>query len=121
MNHRITFAPNNAQATYFAQACGVARFAYNWALVKWQRQYIEGGEPREAELRKQLNAIREEQFPWVEDFTKSAPQQAIKNLGSAFDRFFKKQGGSPEFKKKGVHDGEREVVSRRSQHGILRI
>jgi putative transposase len=31
--------PNHAQATYFARAAGTARFAYNWALRKWQRQY----------------------------------------------------------------------------------
>jgi putative transposase len=37
--HRIALDPNNAQATYFARACGVARFAYNWALAEWQRQY----------------------------------------------------------------------------------
>ena len=37
--HRIALDPNNAQATYFAGACGVARFAYNWALVEWKRQY----------------------------------------------------------------------------------
>jgi len=35
---------------------------------------------------------------------KSAPQQAIKNCGAAFQRFFKKQGRYPKFKKKGVRD-----------------
>ncbi|GAB6068863.1 hypothetical protein JCM13664_21840 [Methylothermus subterraneus] len=37
--HKIALDPNNAQATYFVRACGVARFAYNWALVEWGRQY----------------------------------------------------------------------------------
>ncbi|WP_324291839.1 helix-turn-helix domain-containing protein [Cupriavidus sp. D39] len=27
------------QATYFARAAGVARFAYNWALAEWKRQF----------------------------------------------------------------------------------
>ena len=31
--HRIRLDPNNVQRTYFAKACGVARFAYNWALA----------------------------------------------------------------------------------------
>ena len=31
--------PNKAQARYFARACGVARFSYNWALEQWQKQY----------------------------------------------------------------------------------
>jgi putative transposase len=37
--HRIALDPNNVQATYFARVCGVARFAYNWALAEWKRQY----------------------------------------------------------------------------------
>ena len=37
--HRLALHPNNAQATHLARAAGVARFAYNWALAQWQRQY----------------------------------------------------------------------------------
>jgi putative transposase len=37
--HKITLKPNNTQATYFARAAGTARFAYNWALDEWQKQY----------------------------------------------------------------------------------
>jgi putative transposase len=99
--------PNNKQATYFAKACGVARFAYNWALSEWQQQYQSGEKPTEISLRKQLNAIKKEQYSWMQEVTKVAPQQAIKNLGKAFQRFFKKQGKYPRFKKKGIHDSFR--------------
>jgi len=37
--HKIRLEPNNLQATYFAKACGTARFAYNWALAKAKEQY----------------------------------------------------------------------------------
>ena len=37
--HKITLKPNNVQATYFARASGTARFAYNWALAEWTKQY----------------------------------------------------------------------------------
>ena len=37
--HKIALDPNNVQATYFARAAGTARFAYNWALAEWKRQY----------------------------------------------------------------------------------
>ncbi|MCB0510162.1 MAG: helix-turn-helix domain-containing protein [Bacteroidetes bacterium] len=30
--HSIELSVNNKQATYFAKACGIARFSYNWAL-----------------------------------------------------------------------------------------
>ena len=37
--HSIRLDPNNLQATYFSKAAGTARFAYNWALSEWQKQY----------------------------------------------------------------------------------
>jgi len=37
--HKIALDPNNVQATYLKKACGVARFAYNWALEQWGKQY----------------------------------------------------------------------------------
>ena len=105
--HKIKLKPNNKQATYFKKSAGVARFAYNWGLSQWKAQYAAGGKPNEALLRKQLNAIKETQFPWMKEVTKVAPQQAIKNLGKAFDRFFRGQGKYPNFKKKGIRDSFR--------------
>jgi putative transposase len=105
--HKIALDPNVEQAVYFARACGTARFAWNWALSEWQRQYKEGGKPSEAALRKQLNTAKREQFPWMLEVTKVAPQQAIKNLGAAFKRFFEGKAKYPRFKKKGLHDSFR--------------
>lgn len=108
--HKIALAPNNAQATYFARACGVARFAYNWALDEWQRQYEawkadnSRPKPSQAALRRQLNAIKREQFPWMLEVTKCAPQMAIIQLGEAFKNFFAGRAKYPKFRKKGVHD-----------------
>jgi putative transposase len=98
----VELDPTVAQAKYFAQACGVARFSYNWALSEWQTQYKNGEKPNEASLRRQLNAIKGAEFPWMESVTKCAAQYAIKNLGKAFQGFFKKVRKYPRFKKKGV-------------------
>jgi len=107
--HKIRLYPNNQQATLFAKSCGVARFAYNWALAEWKRQYEAGEKPNEVKLRKQLNAIKHEQFPWMSEVSKTAPQQAIKNLGIAFKNTFARlkngaKPGFPRFKRKGVCD-----------------
>jgi putative transposase len=99
--HRIALDPNDVQRTYFAKACGTARFAYNWALAEWNRQYAAGEKPNEGALRRQLNAIKREQFPWMLEITKCAPQAAIQDLGIAFKNFFAKTGKYPRFKKKG--------------------
>jgi len=95
--HKIRLDPTAAQAVYFARACGTARFAYNWALAEWKRQYEAGGKPSEGALRKQLNALKASEFPWMAEVTKCAPQAAIKNVGVAFQRFFEnvKAGRKP--------------------------
>ena len=108
--HRIALDPNNEQATYFARAAGTARFAYNWALAEWKRQYEAAKvdpalpKPSQAALRRQLNAIKREQFPWMLEVTKNAPQMAIIQIGQAFQNFFAGRARHPQFRKKGVHD-----------------
>ena len=78
--HKIALDLNNVQATYMARAAGTARFAYNWALAEWQRQYAAHRadpslpRPSQAALRRQLNAIKAEQFPWMLEVTKNAPK-----------------------------------------------
>ena len=110
ITHKIALDPNDKQATYFAKAAGVARFSYNWALAEWQRQYEARKadpslpKPSQAALRRQLNAIKREQFPWMLEVTKNAPQMAIIHLGWAFQNFFAGRAKYPTFKKKGIHD-----------------
>jgi putative transposase len=108
--HRIALDPTNKQRTYFARASGTARYAYNWALGEWKRQYEARKAdpslpaPSEASLRRQLNALKREQFAWMFDVTKCAAQEAIIDLGGAFRAFFEKRGKYPRFKKRGHHD-----------------
>ena len=98
------------QATYFAKASGVARFSYNWALRLWSEQYQAWkadntlAKPSQMALRRQLNAIKREEFPWMLEVTKNAPQMAIIQLGQAFQNFFSGRAGYPTFRKKGIHD-----------------
>ncbi|WGZ93198.1 MAG: RNA-guided endonuclease TnpB family protein [Candidatus Thiothrix putei] len=107
ISHKIRLDPNNQQATYFAKAAGTARFAYNWALAEWQTQYAAWKDdniqpkPNQMGLRRQLNAIKREQFPWMLEVTKNAPQMAIIQLGAAFKNFFAERAKYPQFKKKG--------------------
>ncbi len=110
MAHRIALAPNNRQATYFAKALGIARFAYNWALVEWTRQHAAHREdpslpaPSETALRRQLNAIKRTEFPWMLEVTKNAPQMAVIQLGQAFKNFVAGRAKYPTFRRKGVDD-----------------
>jgi putative transposase len=107
LTHRIELQPNAIQEVLFRQCVGASRLAYNWALAEWQRQFAIGEKPNEAALRRQFNAIKPLEFPWILDLPKSVPQQAIKNVGRAYQRFFQKQSQFPRFKKRGVHDSAR--------------
>lgn len=102
--HKIELKCNNKQATYFTRACGVARQAYNWALDEWQKEYAAGGKPTETALRRKLNSIKREKFPWMLEVTKNAPQMAIMQLGQAFRNFFSKRASYPRFRKKWIDD-----------------
>ncbi|MFC5549901.1 RNA-guided endonuclease InsQ/TnpB family protein [Massilia aerilata] len=109
-SHKIALDPNNVQATYFARAAGTARFAYNWALAEWQRQYAahqadpDLPQPSRLSLGRQLNAIKREKFPWMLEVTKCAPQMAIIQLGRAFENFFARRAHYPRFRRKAAHD-----------------
>ncbi|WP_425918211.1 RNA-guided endonuclease InsQ/TnpB family protein [Acinetobacter sp. TSRC1-2] len=121
--HVIQLLPNNKQASHFAQACGVARLSYNWALKEWQRQYKADQEyrdqceyygvqvdkkllnkPSESKIRKHLNSFKRDKYPFMLKVTKCSPQLAIKQLGNSFDRFFTGQSKHPTPRKKGVDD-----------------
>lgn len=116
--HKIRLDPNGAQIVYLTRACGVARFAWNWALTEWKRQYDAHKadpslpKPTEGALRRQLNTVKREQFPWMLEVTKCAPQEAIINLGTAYKNWFESLSGNrkgqkvraPQFKKKGRRD-----------------
>lgn len=110
ISHKIALDLNNSQKTYMAKASGCARFAYNWALAEWGRQYEAWKadntqpKPNQMSLRKKLNSLKREQFPWMLEVTKCAPQLAIMQLGVAFQNFFAKRARYPTFRRKGVHD-----------------
>lgn len=109
--------PNNEQRTRFAQHAGVARYTYNWGLsichqvIDARRHALELGEPlpkfpSAIDLHKKLNALVKPEFPWFKDSSKCAPQQALRDLDSAWKRFLKVKGtGAPKRKKKFVRDG----------------
>lgn len=112
--HRIQLTPTPEQSSYFAQACGTARFTWNWALAEWNARYEQGLKPVLKDLKRQFNAIKYERFPWIADIHRDAHAQPFAALGQAWHRHFEslkklKRGeigrsglvGRPKFKKKG--------------------
>lgn len=104
--HKVRLNPTPEQEKYLRQACGTARFVFNWGLAEWQRQYESGERPSAYILKKQFNAIRREQFSWSYEVTKCAVDTGFRNLDNAFRNFFRRckngdsKKGYPKFKSK---------------------
>jgi putative transposase len=99
-SHVIRLNTTPEQETYFRKACGVARHAYNWALARWKEARTEGKRVKLKDLKAQYNKIKGEQFPWVYETTKCAPEQAFADLGQAFANYWrmKEEGTQPKLK-----------------------
>lgn len=98
--HVIRLNPTPEQEVYFRKACGVARHAYNWALARWKEARAKGERVKIKDLKAEYNRIKREQFPWVYEVTKCAPEQAFSDLNHAFANYFRKkqEGTQPKLK-----------------------
>ena len=104
LSHKIRIYPNREQEQFLKKSCGVARFAYNWGLAEWERQYKNGEKPNHLKLKKQFNGIKRADFPFTCEVSKCCSETAFANLGKAYKNFFTKRTKYPKFKKKGIHD-----------------
>lgn len=144
--YKVELDPNNRQRTAFLRAAGCARWAYNWGLRKKLDAYaartaaLAAGVlkaeapkvPSAIDLHKELNLLKkvpqvEGGVPWMYESSKSAPQEALRNLDKAFDGFFRRckaktkgPKGFPRFKskKKGI-GGFRLAASATQTHAVL--
>jgi putative transposase len=99
--HKIRIYPSQEAEVYLRRSCGIARFAWNWALGRWRTKFAHGERGMSGfSLVKEFNSVKKTEFPWASEVSKWAPQKAIQNLGDAFGRFFKKTSRYPRFKKK---------------------
>ena len=106
----IQLVPNKKQVTLFRKASGVARHAYNWAnatvndVLKQRESDKSIKIPSAIDLHKKLVAEVKSVNAWYYETNKNVPQQALKELRTAWYRCFKKVAKQPKFKKKGQRD-----------------
>ena len=109
ISHKIELKPNNKAKTHFKKAFGCARLAYNWALAKWQENYKLGIKSSIYDIRKEFNAIKREQYPFVYEVSSYATMQPFIFLDRAFKKYFadlkKGKVSYPKFKSKKGNQG----------------
>lgn len=100
--YKFRIYPNKTQANQIDQTIGCARFVYNEALSLSQKMYSETGKGLSySVLSARLPGLKKEsETQWLGNVDSTALQASLKDLESAYDRFFKKQNGFPSFKKK---------------------
>lgn len=103
---KVRLYPTKYQEELMFKSAGVARFSYNWGLAFLNNYYEENNKTLSiGELRKEFTRLRNDsEYSWLKEVSSEIPQQALKDLGESFKRFFNKQSSYPSFKKKGKRE-----------------
>src|SRR5439155_1477571 len=80
--HRIELDPTEKQKEYFRQACGTARFVWNWALEEWNYRYDLGANTDACEIKRYFNSFKYEAFPWLKNIHRDAHAQPFAVLST---------------------------------------
>lgn len=108
--HKIRLNPTPEQETYLKKACGTSRFVYNWGLARWKEAKASGVEKYgPMAIKKDFNAIKREEFPWVMDVTKNACEDGFRRLNNSLNNYFVSKSG----KRKGAKVGFPKFKSKR--------
>lgn len=99
---KIRVFPTREQEVLMNKSVGISRFAYNWGLERWQKLYEEGFKPSKDSIKREFNKIvkKQEENKWLYEVSAQVTSQAFKDLGTAFNKFFKKKSKHPKFKSK---------------------
>lgn len=96
--------PTEEQEQLLIQFIGSYRFAWNWALARWNSDYIDTGKADMYVIKKDFTALKKtEPFTWLQKMPCTLTD-SILNLGNAWTRYLKKVKGAerPVFKKKRI-------------------
>ena len=100
MNKAIKYRlyPTKKQTEYFLKCFGCCRFVYNQALNWRMAAYnADGTSLNYNDTALGLTALKH-QFVWLKEADSIALQQALRNLDTAYNSFFKRKEGFPKFK-----------------------
>ena len=100
---KIRLYPNKTQEQTLNKVLGCYRFVYNQMLALKQETYNrDKSNLGLCELSKYLHGtlLKDEQYAWLKEQNTKVMKQAIRQMLSAYDKFFKQYNGFPKFKSK---------------------
>ena len=116
--------PTFKQKKLLSQAFGNARFIYNWGLQRKKEEWeTEKKTITFVELCKELTTLKnQDEYAWLNNSAVQSLQQSLRNLDSAYARFFREKKGYPKFKsKKNKHDSIKFVNNVKIDYKTRRI
>ena len=117
--YKFRLYPNESQKQFFNQCIGNARFVYNHCLaLKKELWENEKKSISINELSRHITDLkRYPEYEWLKNSDSIALQQSIRDLDTAFQRFFKKQSKYPRFHSKHSKNSYRTI----NQKGTITI
>ena len=100
---KIRLYPNKEQELKLNKVLGCYRFVYNHMLALKQKEYNEKKKSLGlTDLSKYFHGIllKDEQYEWLKEQNTKVMKQSIRQMLSAYDKFFKQHNGFPKFKSK---------------------
>ena len=99
--YKYRIYPTEEQEILFAKTFGCVRYIYNWALDKRNKLYKEEKKSisRRA-LQDELVGVLKKEYDWLTKVNAQSLLYALVQVDESFKRFFKKEAGYPQFKKK---------------------
>ena len=100
---KIRLYPNKEQELKLNKFLGCYRFVYNHMLALKQKEYDEKKKSLGlTDLSKYFHGIllKDEQYEWLKEQNTKVMKQSIRQMLSAYDKFFKQHNGFPKFKSK---------------------
>ena len=99
-SHKIALRATDKQRVWFAQQCGYARFAYNYALSDFKDSLSQNEWRSRIDLNNRFNAVKYDKFDWCASLDQRAAVYGIINLGDAIKRWRSGQNNFPQYKKR---------------------
>ena len=100
---KIRLYPNKEQELKLNKVLGCYRFVYNQMLALKQQEYNENKKSLGlTDLSKYFHGtlLKDEQYEWLKEQNTKVMKQAIRQMLTAYDKFFKQHNGFPKFKSK---------------------
>lgn len=115
-SYKFRIYPNEKQRVLITKTFGCARFVYNYYLDKKIKLYEESKQSFGYNACCSDLTLLKRETEWLKEVDACALQSSLKNLDTAYQKFFKEHSGFPRFKPK--HDNRKSYTTKYNSNSI---